>query len=373
MEIFCTYCSKEKDNLIDLLPAIHRYKSKRIRKIHEAAELLGYPMFILSGEFGLIPTEEKIPYYDHLLLENEVYDLVKKKVINRIKENEISKIFFFLNPSDPFIKPYVDSISQACQISNTLITYVNIDIGEIEDKSIKGYRKIWYASLEANQEMVRNKDITAQAFNELFEKNPKDGMLFYERGEAYESLGYFKKAKNDYELALVYFPNPKWKRVAYQALKRIQKIIGINKNPIKLETRWNYFHCVHNFVYIPHIIRVFVLSALERYDDAEKRLSTGELRICLEMVTTLLLLKYKMIDFSKSQDIQFCRRTNELYSKGFIDYDLKELMITCWNKMSEIIHPFKSEDILEQDYKIAITNFYRILEIINQKRLLPLD
>jgi len=283
MEIFCTYCSKLKDEIIDSLPAIHRYKSKRIRKVNESAKLLDYPIFILSGKYGLISTEQKIPYYDHLLLDNEVENLVNDYVIEQLKKFNIEKIFFFQNSSDLFIKPYINAITLACKLTNTPIYFIEIEIGEIEDIKVIGYREIWYLSLKANQMMVKNNDVSATAFIELLEKFPNDGMLYYERGEAFESLRDYQKAKKDYELALMYFPNPKWKNVAYEGLKRTQnKITPTNKmHRLNLDMRWNYFHFVHNFIYIPHIMRVFVLSALERYDEEEKLLSTGEFRICL--------------------------------------------------------------------------------------------
>lgn len=372
MEVFCTYCSKEKDEMIDLLPAIHRYKSKRIRKINEAANLLGFPMFILSGEYGLICTDSKIPYYDHLLLQNEVQSLVKEKVEPQLRERDINKIFFFLNPSDPNIKPYIDTISEACKLDNTKIIFVEVNIGEREDIVKIGYREIWYSSLKSNQIMVRNKDISASAFSDLMEKYPNDGMIFYERAEAFECLGELDKSKNDYEQALFYFPNPKWKKVAYEGLKRIQQSQGFLKRSGELDRKWEFFHKVNSFVYIPHETRIFVLSALERYHE-EKRLAIGELRICLEILVSKLSAIYKITNRIFFQEIDFPKKIKKLTKAGCGSDELGDEMLRCWRKMSKIIHPIKYVDIPDIDYEITVESFIRVLEICNKERLLPLD
>ena len=96
MEIFCTYCSWPKLKTKKDLPAIKRYKSRRIKSVSESAKVLRLPFYILSGEFGLIPEEKPIPYYDHLLILNEIVQL-SKTVRSQIEENNINKIIFFIN------------------------------------------------------------------------------------------------------------------------------------------------------------------------------------------------------------------------------------------------------------------------------------
>lgn len=72
MAIFCTYCSAEKETDEYLLPAIQRYFSERILRISQAAAKVGTGFFILSGEFGLLEPKELIPYYDHLLVADQI-------------------------------------------------------------------------------------------------------------------------------------------------------------------------------------------------------------------------------------------------------------------------------------------------------------
>jgi tetratricopeptide (TPR) repeat protein len=372
MEIFCTYCSKEKDELIKYLPAIHRYKSKRIRKVNESAKLLGFPMYILSGLYGLISADRKIRYYDHLLLNKEVDDLVNKKIVNRIVKNKIEKIYFFRNSSDPKIKPYIRAISKACNLSKTKITFLDIDIGDVENVSTNGYREIWYLALKLNQKMVLHNDISGKYFDDLFIKYPNDGMLFYERAEAYECLGLMDKAKNDYEKALFYFPNPKWKKVAYEGLKRIQNRYGSQMKKGEIDQKWNFFHQVNSFVYVPHEIRSFSLSSLERFGE-EKRLAIGELRICLEMVVYNLSKKNKTIHKGYHSSPDIAGKLNDLKEKGSIGFEISVMMNRCWLDMGEIIHPVMYTNITDEFYEKILKSFIGILEICNDKKLLSFD
>jgi hypothetical protein len=72
MKYYCTICSKEKRNDKELLPAIERYLSPRIKNIYQRASSEKVKFLIFSGEYGFIHPYSLIPYYDHLLLEEEI-------------------------------------------------------------------------------------------------------------------------------------------------------------------------------------------------------------------------------------------------------------------------------------------------------------
>jgi len=122
--IFITYCSKEKDESSQVLQAIKRYKSNRILKVYEASKLVTTDFIILSGEFGLLKPSDEIPYYDHLLVMEEVNKYTEKltkqltEIINKNKEK--IKIIFFTEylKNDPNLKPYQISIKTACKNLN---------------------------------------------------------------------------------------------------------------------------------------------------------------------------------------------------------------------------------------------------------------
>ncbi len=72
MKYYCTICSKEKRNDKELLPAIERYLSPRIKNVYQKASSEKVKHLIFSGEYGFIHPYSLIPYYDHLLLEEEI-------------------------------------------------------------------------------------------------------------------------------------------------------------------------------------------------------------------------------------------------------------------------------------------------------------
>jgi len=117
--VFVTYCSRDKRKDEGDIFAIERYISNRIMKVYEASKLVLADFMILSGEFGLLDKSDKIPYYDHLLVMEEVEDYIKK-VSEQLMEKNIKKIIFFTETleNDPNLKPYQISISRACKNLN---------------------------------------------------------------------------------------------------------------------------------------------------------------------------------------------------------------------------------------------------------------
>jgi len=119
MEILCTICSKKKDDSNKPLPASKRYKGTRIATMVEMSKNKGLPLYFLSGKFGLIDSNTLIPYYDKLLIE-QLVDNVVKKVTRQIHDNEINKVFFYAKPKTVSNrKPYYDAITKACEVTNT--------------------------------------------------------------------------------------------------------------------------------------------------------------------------------------------------------------------------------------------------------------
>lgn len=106
--LFVTYCSSEKSTTDEPLAAIRRYSSKRIKKVFGLAKNEGADFAILSGEYGLLKPRTKIPYYDHLLQEEEVEEIAKKSLIFLKHQGDYESIVFYSRPldSNPQLKPY---------------------------------------------------------------------------------------------------------------------------------------------------------------------------------------------------------------------------------------------------------------------------
>jgi hypothetical protein len=122
MHAYCTYCSAEKKETETPIPAVERYKSKRIQTVFSLAKEQGIKFLILSGYYGLLEAEDKIDFYDHLLLENEV----EKKALfvsAQLKEKKISKIIFYTNSvtQDQNLKPYIRCIKIACTLAAVVL------------------------------------------------------------------------------------------------------------------------------------------------------------------------------------------------------------------------------------------------------------
>lgn len=128
MTIFSTYCSAEKETADELLQAIKRYRSERIRRIYSAALICGVGFFILSGEFGLLTPTEPIPYYDHLLVGGEV-EAHSLAVAEQIKQHGITQIIFFTLSvtADEKLAAYHACLRLACQKAAINLSFVEID------------------------------------------------------------------------------------------------------------------------------------------------------------------------------------------------------------------------------------------------------
>ncbi len=109
-----TICCREKDRAAGLLPAVRRYRSRRIGRIAELAGETGLDLAILSGLYGLIDAEEPIPYYDRLMGEG---DIARVTAANReyLRSRKIDGVIFCLpDPAiDPHVKPYLKSMEAA--------------------------------------------------------------------------------------------------------------------------------------------------------------------------------------------------------------------------------------------------------------------
>jgi hypothetical protein len=128
MTVFCTYCSAEKATAAEPLPAIRRYRSGRIERIYRASRDAGCGFYILSGEYGLLDPNRKIPYYDHLLVADEVVDHATK-LTEQIKQYDITQIVLFTLPvsRDEKLAPYHAALRLACTMAPTRLSFVEID------------------------------------------------------------------------------------------------------------------------------------------------------------------------------------------------------------------------------------------------------
>lgn len=111
----CTYCSAPKREDPGLLPAHERYLSRRIRLLALRAAWERRPFLILSGEYGLITPDHPIPWYDHLLIEDEIDDLVPR-LVTQLLGHRLDVVEYHTAPLATVaeVRPYFDALSAAC-------------------------------------------------------------------------------------------------------------------------------------------------------------------------------------------------------------------------------------------------------------------
>ena len=114
MTLHITYCSKDKDRTRKDLPAIERYDSDRIDKIKALAEKRDEDFAILSGKYGLIGPEEKIPFYDELLRERNIPQLITG-VRNFLESHNVDKVIYHTRKVENERKPYFKLVKNACE------------------------------------------------------------------------------------------------------------------------------------------------------------------------------------------------------------------------------------------------------------------
>lgn len=111
-KVYCTICSKDKRTDKGLLPAKERYISDRINSVGKLSENDKVPFFILSGEFGLLNSDERIPYYDHLLIPEEVA-ILTERATKKLSELKVGEVVFFARPKKESWVPYYDVLEGA--------------------------------------------------------------------------------------------------------------------------------------------------------------------------------------------------------------------------------------------------------------------
>lgn len=72
-------------------------------------------MLILSGRYGLLTLQTRIPYYDHALTRDEVAQLAQK-VIAQFKRSRVTALTFYARPrATPGWAPYFQVLEMACR------------------------------------------------------------------------------------------------------------------------------------------------------------------------------------------------------------------------------------------------------------------
>lgn len=116
MKYLLTICSKEKRTDEKLLPAIERYLDPRIIQVFNISQDLDTGFLIFSGKYGILEPDELIPYYDQILLEDQVDSMVKK-VLPQLEKLQVSELVVYGKNKETNLswRPYYDVLRIACE------------------------------------------------------------------------------------------------------------------------------------------------------------------------------------------------------------------------------------------------------------------
>lgn len=124
MKIYCTICSKNKDESKNEIEAIKRYKSERIKEVYNKSKKDNVEFRILSGKYGLVKPEDKIGHYDELLTKDKVSQIAQV-VSEQVTFQNIKEILFFTKVSNEY-KPYQDLIKMVCSELKIKLNIINL-------------------------------------------------------------------------------------------------------------------------------------------------------------------------------------------------------------------------------------------------------
>ncbi|MDO8671802.1 MAG: hypothetical protein Q7O66_10295 [Dehalococcoidia bacterium] len=90
------------------------------------------------------------------------------------------------------------------------------------------WRAIMDLAEAAKQELVSDKAQGRKAFERLLCDFPRDGMVYFKRGEAFEVVGEYGLAMADFRMAESLFPMPNWKASARDGFLRAQNRLSFH-------------------------------------------------------------------------------------------------------------------------------------------------
>lgn len=99
MDIILTTCCKKKDTRKGLLSACKRYIDTRINIVIKIANNHKTPLFFLSGRFGLIHKDTKIPWYDQIIADTDI-EKISSLMAYQLSAYEIINVIFYGYPQD---------------------------------------------------------------------------------------------------------------------------------------------------------------------------------------------------------------------------------------------------------------------------------
>ena len=90
---------------------------------------------------------------------------------------------------------------------------------------MNNWQEIMEESDLAKRHMIVDETNGRKIFEELINREGPDGMIYFKRAEAFEALGQYQNALDDFRKARALIPMEKWKKAAGEGISRVQKDI----------------------------------------------------------------------------------------------------------------------------------------------------
>ena len=281
MWALCTCCSASKNKAPGSLPASQRYKSARIARVHDLAVQQGAHFLILSGKYGLVEWDQPLPWYDHLLRDDEVAHLIPM-VRQQLRDKGVTRLDYYASApaDDPQSNPYTAAIVGACDGAGVALSLHHLEEATMTGNS--GWRVIWAKAQSAIEALIRDRVEGEKAFDALVARHPDDGMVYFERGSGYEFRGEPQFALPDYETAERLFPWETWRAKARAGANRVRVTIPMYATVEEAERNIRALKSVDKALQWEALEAIAKVSTSP--DDAVKAL-----RLCAEHIARFLL------------------------------------------------------------------------------------
>ena len=113
MTVHITPGSRDKNRARKNLEAIKRYDSERISKAQALATEKDEEFAILSGKYGIIGSEQEIPFHDEMVREMNISELLTH-VKNFLQSKNIDEVIYYHADFQGERIPYLKLVKTAC-------------------------------------------------------------------------------------------------------------------------------------------------------------------------------------------------------------------------------------------------------------------
>lgn len=222
-------------------------------------------------------------------------------------------------------------------------------------------RVIWFQAIRANQLLALDRRRGMSEFEVLLGEHPRDGMIYYERGEAWEYLGEKALALDDYQTAAEFLYAEHWRAVAKVAVARVQREPRPKASSSVEDLVRTIFHSIHALPYLPHEVRCDSLSAIVRLE-TEPRSTALVLRLCLEFLV-LALLDGARIVYRDDDGLQ--AKIDLLANNGVVPQEIVGKMRSVRATGNRAAHPLRRTT--RKDFDSAVFRFLEVAQWVNAK------